>query len=94
MSPALGNGFESNSAFPDNGQVVNVSFIPATRLVIVTWNLPALARATANLNVSFDVTYYSVADPMNTISVTASFFCRYHDSRQSIARLSDCSTVY
>ena len=73
MSPALGNGFEFNSTFPDNGRVVNVGFIPTTRLVIVTWNLPVLARATANLNVSFDVTYYNIAEPTNIISVTVEY---------------------
>ena len=67
MSPALGGGFKFNSAFPDNGRVVDASFIPATTmLVIVTWNLPALAIATDNLNVSFIVTYYSDGDPDNT----------------------------
>ena len=73
MAPALGSGLNFNSAFPDNGQVVNVSFIPTTRLIIVTWNLPVLALATANLNVSFDVTYYSVANPINTILVTVEY---------------------
>ena len=70
LAPAMGSGLKFDSAFPDNGQVVNVSFIPTTRLVIVTWNLPSLAQATTNLNVSFDVTYYSGGDPTSTTNVT------------------------
>ena len=69
-APAMGNGLKFNSAFPDDGRVVNVRFIPTTSVVIVTWNLPALARATTNLNVSFDVTYYSVTTHTNTTMVT------------------------
>lgn len=61
MSPTFGNGFPFNSAFPDDGQVVSVGFIPLTRVVIVTWELPPLALALAQdnkrLNVSFNITY-------------------------------------
>ena len=73
MSPAFGNGLRFNSSFPDNGQVVNVGFIPTTGTIIVTWNLPPLALATTNLNVSFAVTYYNVADPANTMSTTVEY---------------------
>ena len=73
MAPELGNGFRFNSASADDGQVVNVSFIPTTRMIIVTWNLPALAMATANLNVSFDVLYYSDADQQNITTVPVQY---------------------
>ena len=66
--PAFGNGLRFNSAFPDDGRVINANFIPTTRMIIVTWNLPPLALATNNLNVSFDVSHYSVADPANIMS--------------------------
>ena len=58
LSPMVGEGLRFNSAFPDDGQVVNVGFIPTTRMVIVTWELPPLAQATMPLNVSFTVTYF------------------------------------
>ena len=73
MAPVLSNGFYFNSSFPDDGQVINVSFISTTRVVIVTWNLPTLALATANLNVFFNVTYFSDGDPNNTTLVTIDY---------------------
>ena len=73
MSPMFGSGFRFNSTSPDDGRVVNVSFIPATRIIILTWNLPPLALATTNLNVSFNVTYFSVSDPTNIMSVTVQY---------------------
>ena len=59
MAPELGDGFFFESADPDDGQVENVTSIPATNVAIVTWNLPRLALATANLNVSFSIMYFN-----------------------------------
>ena len=73
MAPVLSNGFYFNSSFPDDGQVVNASFIPTAHVVIVTWNLPTLALATSNLNVSFNVVYFSDGDPNNTTLVTVDY---------------------
>ncbi len=70
MSPAFGNGLRFNSISPDDGQVVNVGFIPTTDAIILTWNLPPLALLSTDFNVSFNATYYSVADPLNTMPVT------------------------
>lgn len=79
MTPALGNGIKFSSAYPDDGQVVNVGFIPTTSMVIVTWNLPPLAQATAYLNVSFNVMYYSDTDPANTVSVPVKYNISQHE---------------
>jgi hypothetical protein len=73
MSPAFGNGFRFNSTSPDNGRVINVGFIPTTSVIILTWNLPPLALVTTNLNVVFNVTYYSVGAPLNTMTVTVQY---------------------
>ena len=73
MSPVFGNGLTFNSSFPDDGRVVNVSFIPTTSTIILTWKLPPLAIATANLNVSFNITYYSSADPANIMLGTVEY---------------------
>ena len=70
MSPVFGNGLRFNSSFPNDGRIVNVSFIPTISMIIVTWNLPPLALATTDLNVSFAVMYNSVTSPMNIISET------------------------
>ena len=63
MDPVLDNGLFFYSAFPDDGQVENVRFIPTTRVVIVTWNLPTLALDTTRLNVSFNITYFKNDEP-------------------------------
>ena len=84
ITPALGNGLKFNSAFPDDGRIVNVGFIPTASVVIVTWNLPALALATANLNVSFNVMYYSGADPANIISVSVKYNMSRHEQGFSV----------
>ena len=73
MSPAFGNGLRFNSSFPDDGRVVNVGFIPTTSVIIVTWKLPPLALATASLNVSFNIMYFSAGNPANTMSVTVGY---------------------
>ena len=73
MSPMFGGGFRFNSASPDDGRVVNVSFIPSTSMIILTWNLPPLALATTNLDVSFNVTYFSDSDPQNIVSVAVEY---------------------
>ena len=73
MAPALGNGLNFDSAFPDDGRVVNVGFIPTINTIIVTWNLPALALNTTNLNVSFNVVYYNVSTPLNRTSVSVEY---------------------
>ena len=73
MLPAFGDGLRFNSAFPDDGRVVNVSFIPTVSTIIVTWNLPPLARATDNLIVSFIITYYDASEPANTMSTTVEY---------------------
>jgi hypothetical protein len=73
MSPVFGNGFRFNSTSPDDGQVVNIGFVPTATMIILTWNLPTLALTTTNLNVSFNVTYYNVGAPLNTISVTVDY---------------------
>ena len=72
--PELGNGSMFNSPFPDDGQVENLAFIPTHRhVVIVTWNLPYLALATADLNVSFNVTYFSNGTPDMVIPVSVAY---------------------
>ena len=63
MNPELGNGFTFNSAVPGDGQVENITFIPTTNVVIVTWNLPRLALDTSDLNVSFNVSYFNNGAP-------------------------------
>ena len=73
MAPALGNGLNFDSAFPDDGRVVNVGFIPTINTIIVTWNLPVLALNTTNLDVSFDVVYYNVSKPLNRTSVSVEY---------------------
>ena len=73
MSPEFGNGLRFNSSTPDDGRVVNFGFIPTTGAIILTWNLPPLALATSNLNVSFDVTYFSVDDSASTMSMTVGY---------------------
>ena len=73
MSPAFGNGWRFNSAFPDNGRVVNNDSVPSTNTIILTWNLPPLALATTNLNVSFNVAYFSGSDPTNIMSVAVEY---------------------
>ena len=73
MSPAFGNGLRFNSAFPDDGRVVSVDSVSSTNTIILTWNLPPLALATNNLNVSFNVAYFSVSDSMNIMSVTVEY---------------------
>ena len=65
MSPMVGEGLRFNSTYPDDGQVVNVGFIPTTHLVIVTWELPLLALETMPLNVTFNVTYFNNGNPNN-----------------------------
>ena len=72
-SPMFGGGFRFNSASPDDGRVANVNFIPSTRIIILTWNLPPLALATNNLNVSFNVTFFSASDPLNILSVAVEY---------------------
>ena len=69
-SPMLGDGFTFNSAFPDDGRVENVAFIPTTRTVIVTWELPLLARQTTPLNVTFNVTYFNFNNGASDMPMT------------------------
>ena len=73
MSPMFGGGFRFNSASPDDGRVANVNFIPSTRIIILTWNLPPLALATPNVSVAFNVTYYNNGDPLNIMSVAVEY---------------------
>ena len=73
MSPMFGDGFRFNSTSPDDGQVTNVTFIPSTRIIILTWNLPPLALATTILNVSFNIIYVSVSDVSNIMSVAVQY---------------------
>ena len=68
-SPAFGNGLRFNSAFPDDGQVVNVASVPSTNTIILTWNLPPLALATTNFDVSFNVTYFSNITNIMSVAV-------------------------
>ena len=83
MSPAFGSGLRFNSAFHDDGRVVNVSFIPTTRMIIVTWNLPPLAQATINVTASFNVIYYNAGDPAYNVSVVVE-----HNSSQPVQAFS------
>ena len=69
MSPMFGNGLRFNSAFPDDGQVINVTSVSSTNTIILIWNLPPLALATTNLDVSFNITYFSDSDRLNIIAV-------------------------
>ena len=73
MSPMFGGGFRFNSAFPNDGRVVNVDSVSSINTIILTWNLPPLAFATNDLNVSFNVTYFSVSDSMNIMSVAIEY---------------------
>ena len=73
MSPMVGEGLRFNSAFPDDGQVVNVGFIPTIRMVIVTWELPLLAQETMPLNVTFNVTYFNNGSPNNRITMNVGY---------------------
>ena len=73
LSPAFINGLRFNSSFPDDGRIVNVDSIPTTGAIILTWNLPPLALATTNLNVSFIITYVSVNMPGNETSITVEY---------------------
>ena len=73
MSPMFGDGFRFNSTSPDDGQVVNVASVSSPNTIILTWNLPPLARATNNLNVSFNITYYCACDPLNITSVAVEY---------------------
>ena len=73
MSPMFGGGLRFNSASPDDGQVVNVASVSSTNTIILTWNLPPLALATTSFNVSFDVTYSSVSDPLSIMSVAVEY---------------------
>ena len=73
MSPVFGNGRRFNSAFPDDGQVVNVASVSSTDMIILTWNLPPLALATNNFNVSFNVTYFSDSDSLIIRSVAVEY---------------------
>ena len=60
-SPELGDGHVFNAASANDGQVANAGFIPTpSGSVIVSWILPLLAKATADLvNVTFNVTYFN-----------------------------------
>jgi hypothetical protein len=69
----VSSGFRFNSASPNDGQVVSVDFVRTTNVIILIWNLPTLALATTNLNVSFNVTYYNVGAPLNIMSVTVDY---------------------
>ena len=73
MSPMFGNGFRFNSTSPNDGQVVNVASVSSNNTIILTWNLPPLALATTGFNVSFNVTYFSVSDSRNIMSVAVEY---------------------
>ena len=73
MSPMFGDGLRFNSTSPDDGRVVNVASVSSTNTIILTWNLPPLALETISVNVSFDVTYFSVGDPLNIMSVAVEY---------------------
>ena len=63
MKPVEGNGHRFSSATATDGQVVNLSLIRTTTVVILTWNLSTLAMATSGLNVSFTVSFFHDGNP-------------------------------
>ena len=72
-SPAFGNGRRFNSAFPDDGQVVNVANVSSTDTIILTWNLPPLALALQNIDALFNITYFRDGNPSNILSVAVEY---------------------
>ena len=94
MDPVLGDGFTFSSAFPNDGRVENVRFIPTTRLVIVTWNLPTLALDTTRLNVSFNITYFKNDEPDVVSLIIINYNSKLTEQGVSIDLLQADSAVY
>ena len=54
----LTNGYRFESVSAVNGSVTNLRFALTTSVVIVTWNLPAIAIATSGVEAEFNLTYF------------------------------------
>ena len=70
----LTNGYRFESVSAVNGSVTNLRFVPTTSVVIVTWNLPAIALATSGVEAVFNLTYFRQGNQvLSTVSVIISY---------------------
>ena len=72
-APILGGGYRFNSAFESDGQVVNISVIPTTSVVILTWSLPQLAMAASVTTDFFRITYFDQRRPASMETANVSY---------------------
>ena len=70
----LTNGYRFESVSAVNGSVTNLRFVPTTSVVIITWNLPAIALATSGVDAVFNLTYFREGNQvLSTVSVIISY---------------------
>ena len=70
----LTNGYRFESVSAVNGSVTNLRFVPTTSVVIITWNLPAIALATSGVEAEFNLTYFRQGNQvLSSVSVNISY---------------------
>ena len=70
----LTNGYRFESVSAVNGSVTNLRFVPTTSVVIITWNLPAIALATSGVEAVFNLTYFRQGNRvLSTMSVNITY---------------------